>query len=120
MAALGSVSQLVLNLQFVLLQLPKTRERKIQKGGERESPKGKGVKGKANEQTSIFKKFSFSTFFVTCFVFCSPPSFSHCCYTFCFRFFCCWAFAFNVKLLTKLIRFFAALICAHSTASCAV
>lgn len=36
---------------------------------ERGSPKGKGVKGKANEQTSIFKKFSFSTFFVTCFAF---------------------------------------------------
>lgn len=78
MAALGSVSQLVLNLQFVLLQLPKKKKNAVveraegkregeEKGevGPEKAQKEKELKAKPNEQTSIFKKFSFSTFFVT-------------------------------------------------------
>jgi len=101
MAALGCVSQLVLNLQFVLLQSPppafpknnRKNENKetIRGGSKRRSWKNKaakGVKGKANQQTSIFKNFCFSTLLLFLFNF-----------FFIFHFYCSASFSSNRWLL---------------------
>lgn len=77
------------------------------KRNQRKPKKEKELKAKPNEQTSIFKKFSFSTFFVTLLLLL--PLFFHP-LLFVSTVVVAVAFAFNVKLLTELIPF-AALIC---------